>query len=77
MQVFSYFYQQHGQHFSQINSAHLLLIPKKADAKRVVDYLPISLIHSIAKLVSKLLSNRLAPELNVLVSRAQSAFIKR
>lgn len=37
----------------------------------------ISLSHSVAKLFSKLLSNRLAPELNNIVSRAQSAFIKK
>jgi hypothetical protein len=42
----------------------------------VADYRPISLTHSIAKLISKLLASRLAPELHSLVSRAQSASIK-
>jgi hypothetical protein len=54
-----------------------VLLPKKLDAERVGDSRPISLTHSIAKLFSKLLANRLAPELNSLVSRAQSAFIRR
>jgi hypothetical protein len=54
-----------------------VLLPKKPDAERVGDFRPISLTHSIAKLISKLLANRLAPELNYLVSRAQSAFIRR
>jgi hypothetical protein len=33
--------------------------------------------HSFAKLISKILANRIAPELNSLISWAQSAFIKR
>jgi hypothetical protein len=56
---------------------HIILIPKKENAQSVMDFRPISLTHLIAKLLSKLLANRLAPELNELVSRAQSAFIKR
>ena len=47
------------------------------EANFLADFRPISLTHSIAKLVSKLLANWLAPYLNQLVSRAQSAFIKR
>jgi hypothetical protein len=73
----NYFSQLHDQHFSHLNTAHVVLIPKKADALRIIDYRPISLTHSIAKLFSKLLANRLRLELNTIVSRAQSAFIKR
>ena len=64
-------------HFKHLNSAHVVLIPKKSDAICVGDYRPISLTHSVAKLVSKLMANRLAGSLDLLVSRAQSAFIKR
>jgi hypothetical protein len=77
LHAINFFYQQHDQHFSLLNSAHVVLLPKKADAKVVADFRPISLSHSIAKLISKLLAARLAPELKSLVSRAQSAFIKR
>jgi len=73
----NYFFSQHDQHFQHLNSAHLILIPKKLDALKLSDYRPISLTHSAAKLVSKLLAARLAPHLNVLASRAQSAFIKK
>ena len=66
-----------AQHLSLLNSANIILIPKKLDAKHVGDYRPISLIHSFAKIFSKLLANRLAPHLNRLVSNCQSAFIKR
>jgi hypothetical protein len=77
LQAINFFYQQHDQHFSFLNSAHVVLLPKKADAKAVTDFRPISLTHSMAKLFSKMLATRLAPELNQLVSRAQSAVIKR
>ena len=73
----NFFYAQHDQHFKHLNTAHVVLIPKKCDALNVGDYRPISLTHSVAKLISKLLANRLAACLNQLVSRAQSAFIKR
>jgi hypothetical protein len=40
------------------------------------DFRPISLIHSFAKLVTKILVNRLASRLEDMVSTNQSAFIK-
>lgn len=42
----------------------------------VKDFCPISLIHSFAKIVTKLLVNRLAQRLHSLVSSSQSAFVK-
>jgi len=73
----NYFYSNHDQHFSLLNSAHIVLLPKKEDASTVGDYRPISLSHSVAKLISKMLATRLSSDLDTLVSRAQSAFIKR
>jgi hypothetical protein len=66
----------HDQHLSKLNTTHVVLLPKKADAKEIRDFRPISLIHSTAKLISKILALRLSGEMNTLVSRAQSAFIK-
>ncbi|XP_010230205.1 uncharacterized protein LOC104582388 [Brachypodium distachyon] len=60
-----------------LNSANIILLPKKPDVARVSDYMPISLIHCMSKIFSKLLALRLAPELGTLVSSCQSAFIKR
>jgi hypothetical protein len=77
MQAVMFFYNQHDQYFKQLNFAHMVLIPKKKDALCLGDYRPISLTHSIAKIISKLMANRLAPVLNQLVSRSQSAFIKK
>jgi len=73
----NFFYAHHDQHFKHLNSAHVVLIPKKSDACSVSDYRPISLTHSVAKLISKFMANRLAGSLHLLVSRAQSAFIKQ
>jgi hypothetical protein len=42
----------------------------------VKDFRPISLVHSFAKLITKVLANRLAGKLNEMVSPMQSAFIK-
>jgi hypothetical protein len=78
--VLEAFHQLHamdGAEFKFLNSANIVLIPKKPDAKSVGDYHPISLIHSIAKIFSKLLANQLAPFLNNLVSKSQSAFIRK
>jgi hypothetical protein len=50
---------------------------KKNYPHKVSDYRPISLTHGIAKLLSKLLANRLALELNHMISVNQTAFIKK
>lgn len=72
-----YFQNLHGQHLTHLNSAHIILIPKNTDARSITDFRPISLTHSVAKIFSKLLANRLGPELNGMVSWARSAFIKK
>jgi hypothetical protein len=64
-----------GRGFSKLNQALLTLLPKRADASQVVDYRPISLIHLVAKIFAKVLSLRLAPRLDNLVSNNQNAFI--
>ena len=52
----------------KLNSAYNALIPKKTNAVQVKDFRPISLVHSFAKLVTKLLANRLAGRLDEMVS---------
>ena len=63
-------------HFEVLNSAYITLLPKKEDATYIKDYRPISLVHSFAKFVTKILANRLASKLDKLVSPNQSALIK-
>jgi hypothetical protein len=43
--------------FRLLNTAFITLLPKKADPIRVKDYRLISLIHSFAKLVAKIMAN--------------------
>jgi hypothetical protein len=59
-----------------LNSAYLILLPKREDASSAGDFRPISLIHSFAKLVTKILANCLGPYLQDLVAANQSAFIR-
>jgi hypothetical protein len=61
---------------SRLNSAYITMIPKVEGADQVKDFRPISLVHSFAKLVTKVLANRLAKKLNEIVSPNQSAVIK-
>jgi hypothetical protein len=45
--------------FGILNSAYITLLPKREDVDQPKDFRPISLVHSFAKLVTKLLANRL------------------
>lgn len=74
MAVFHHFYNLAGGDFAALNSAMIVLLPKKDGATSMADYRPISLIHSIAKLIAKVLSMRLAPVISTLISPAQTAF---
>ena len=62
--------------FYLLNSAYITLLPKKEDALNIREYRPISLVHSFAKLITKLLANRLVGRLDQLITPNQSAFIK-
>jgi hypothetical protein len=76
MQVLAVVWDRKFGHFSKLNSALVTLIPKKEGADQVKDFRPISLVHSMAKLVTKILANRLGNKLQSMVSQRQSAFIK-
>jgi hypothetical protein len=54
----------------------MTLLPKTTNAKSVKDYRPISLIHTVGKLLSKVVANQLVPKLNELVHISQSVFIR-
>ncbi|KAK1668555.1 hypothetical protein QYE76_056714 [Lolium multiflorum] len=77
MEVVHLFGDLHAENFHWLNSANIVLLPKKEGAEEIVDYRPISLIHAIAKIIAKMLSIRLGPYMDSLVSNAQSAFIKK
>jgi hypothetical protein len=46
--------------FDNLNHAYITLIPTVVGAKQVKEFRPISLVHSFAKLLTKMLANRLA-----------------
>jgi hypothetical protein len=54
-----------------------MLLRKKERAESIGDYRPISLVHSVAKIFSKILASRISPWLHEMVSSGQSAFIKK
>ena len=75
--AFSCFHRLNDGPLPKMNGAHITILPKKEHPDCPSDFRPISLIHSFAKLISKVLARRLSKHINNLVSGAQSAFIKR
>jgi hypothetical protein len=53
-----------------------VLLPKKVGTSCPTDFRPITMIHSFAKLISKILALRLAPRMDELVDKNQNAFIR-
>lgn len=60
-----------------ISEANIVLIPEKEEATKVSEFQPISLINSLAKIITKILADKLAPKLEELVFGCQNAFIKK
>jgi hypothetical protein len=58
-----------------INSSHSTLVPKVDNPASLSDYMPISLLNSSVKLITKLLANRLQPIITSLIHRNQYGFI--
>jgi Reverse transcriptase (RNA-dependent DNA polymerase) len=56
--------------------ACIYLIPKKCVAKLISQYRPISLINYSFKIITKLLSTRLTPHMDTLISYTQTTYIK-
>lgn len=77
MRVIHRFDSLNTSNLQWLNSANVVLLPKKEGEEGITDHRPISLIHAITKIIAKILSLRLAPHMDALVSNAQSAFIKR
>lgn len=57
------------------NASFIALIPKKNNPQNLNEYMPISLIGCIYKIVAKLLANRLKKVLPHIIDERQSAFI--
>ena len=70
MAVFSKFYMAINTNFSDLNKAFITLIPKKEGAREVKKFRPISLMSSVAKLITKVISMRLAAVIPQIISQA-------
>ncbi|XP_026451891.1 uncharacterized protein LOC113352262 [Papaver somniferum] len=60
----------------RMNCSFITLVPKKEDSCSPKDYIPLSLLGSAYKVLSKVLANRLKKVMHKLVSEFKGAFIK-
>ncbi|RVW39533.1 Transposon TX1 uncharacterized 149 kDa protein [Vitis vinifera] len=74
--LFSKFYI-HGTFQRSLNSTFLVLIPKKEGAEDLRDFIPISLVGSVYKLLAKVLANRLKLVMGEVISDSRQAFVQR
>jgi hypothetical protein len=65
-----------GGCWNLLNSENITLIQKKGETQTIADYRPISVMHSIGKLMGTILAHQLAPCLDRIISKSQSAFIR-
>ena len=64
-----------GQLPASVNMTWVTLIPKKKEARDILDFRPISMVGCIYKVIAKILSSRLRMVIADLVGEAQTAFI--
>lgn len=69
-------YFEHETMPHNINHTHIRLIPKITTPITVADYRPIALCNVYYKIVSKIITRRLQPILNMLIGENQSAFVR-
>jgi hypothetical protein len=75
MAAFDAWWCLNTRNFHDVNGVLMVLLPKNKEPAIVRDYRPISLIHIVGKLFSKVLVSHLAPKLGELVQPNQSAFV--
>jgi hypothetical protein len=62
--------------FQRINVSYIVMIPKKDNPSTVSDYIPISLLNSFIKLLTKLLANKVQNEILRIIHQNQYGFIR-
>ena len=70
-----YNFYNHQVSLERINYSYIILIPKEEFNYTIRNYRLISLMNGIVKIISKVLSTRLAKKLDSMISPTQSAFI--
>jgi hypothetical protein len=76
MAAFDAFWCLNFRNLHCTNDALISLLPKSTKAASIKDYRPISLIHMVGKLISKVLANHLALKLDRVVHPSQGAFLQ-
>ncbi|XP_026453390.1 uncharacterized protein LOC113354199 [Papaver somniferum] len=61
----------------RLKNTFIALIPKKDSIEQIKDLRPISLIHGVYKIVSKILAERFKTVLPTIISQHQTAFVKK
>ena len=74
MDFFVYFHW-HSVSERSLNASFLTVIPKKSNAVNILDFRPISLVGSVYKLLSKVLTNKLRAVLDNLIFETQNSFV--
>ena len=69
-------FHEHDRFVRSLNSTFLVLILKKAGAKDLRDFIPISLVGGLYKLLAKMLANRFKKVVGKVVSSTQNAFVE-
>jgi hypothetical protein len=72
--LFDSFFNNNAE-IERINQSYLVLLPKKDNARRPADFIPIALQNTTIKGISKVLTNRLQPFIPSLVGGDQSVFV--
>lgn len=76
MDAINAFYSGATSCLHKLNTTIIVLLPKRLGASSPSDFRPITMIHSFAKLISKILALRLAPRMHEIVDKNQNAFIR-
>jgi hypothetical protein len=76
MAAFDPFWHLDFRNLHNTNDALISLLLKSMEAASIKDYRPISLIHVVGKLITKVLANHLAPKLDRVVHPSQGAFLQ-
>jgi hypothetical protein len=76
MAVFDAFWHLDFRNLHNTNNGLITLLPKSVEAESMKDYQPMTLIHVVGKLISKVLANHLAPRLDRVIHPSQWAFLR-
>lgn len=65
-----------GQILEKVNETHICLIPKKKGANDLKNFRLISLCNTTYKIITKIIINRLKPQINDIIGSCQTSFLK-